>query len=126
VTTVETALSAMVFVMVLAGIVEAGQLLYSYAWVSDLAREATRYAMVRGSASGRAITASGVSSYVQSKAASLNTGALTTTTTWSPNNCNSPGCTVQVEVQYTFTGYYPFLPVSSVTVKSTSQMVISQ
>jgi len=108
----------------MAGIADAGYMLYTDVWVSTLAREATRYAIVRGSASGRAITATQLSTYVSQNAASLNTAWLTTTTTWSPNN--APGSTVNVKVQYSFHSIVPFVHINTFTLQSTSQMVIQQ
>jgi Flp pilus assembly protein TadG len=121
---VEASLSAMLLMTLLAGIVEAGQLLYDTAWISNMARQSSRYAMVRGSASTRAITAAQMTTYAQGIAGGLNTSNMTVTTTWSPNN--APGSTVKVKIQYTFHGYLPFLPINTVTLQSSSQMVISQ
>ena len=39
---------------------------------------------------------------------------------------NGPGCTVQVQVKYTFQFMLPFLPNGGIPMYSTSQMVISQ
>ena len=114
----------MLLVTFMAGIADAGYMLYTDVWVATLAREATRYAIVRGSASGRAITAAQLSTYVSQNAASLNTAWLTTTTTWSPNN--APGSAVNVKVQYSFHSIVPFIPISTVTLQSTSQMIIQQ
>jgi Flp pilus assembly protein TadG len=121
---VEAAISIVLLVTLMTGAVEACQLLYDDLWISNLARAATRYAMVRGSASGRAVAASDITTYVQAHAGGLKTANLTATTTWAPNN--SPGSTVTIKLQYTFHGYVPFVPVTTVALQSTSQMVISQ
>jgi hypothetical protein len=39
---------------------------------------------------------------------------------------NSPGCAVQVTVQYTYGFMLPFMPNSTITMSSTSEMLISQ
>lgn len=120
----EAGLAAVLLMTFMAGIADAGYMLYTDVWVSTVARDATRYAMVRGSASGHAITAAQVSTYVSQHAASLNTAWLTTTTTWSPNN--APGSAVNVKVQYSFHSIVPFVPISTFTLQSTSQMIIQQ
>jgi hypothetical protein len=39
---------------------------------------------------------------------------------------NHPGCAVQVQVTYQFKFFFPFLPRGTYSMKSTSEMVISQ
>src|ERR1700691_4949616 len=114
----EAGLSAVLLMTFIAGIADAGYMLFTDVWVANLAREASRYAIVRGSQSGRAITAAQLSTYVSQNAASLNTAWLTTTTTWTPNN--APGSTVNVQVQYSFHSIVPFLKISTFTLQSTS------
>jgi Flp pilus assembly protein TadG len=63
-----------------------------------------------------------------------NSACLTTTPTWpvqtnGPTACsttaNSPGCTVEVQVSYTFNFLFPLVHISPVTLSSTSEMVIA-
>lgn len=111
--------------------------LYAYHFLSNSAREATRYAIVRGSACTEfpptvtdcPATASEIQTYVQQNLAApsaglINPNAVTATTTWTPNN--APGSTVQVQLKYAFQFILPFLPSSGITMQSTSQMVIAQ
>lgn len=138
---VETALSAMLVMMIFFGIMEICMALYSYHFVSEAAREATRYAIVRGSACDSFSTAcpalaSDIQAYVGGLGyPGINASNITITTTWpttgasctpSSNPCNNPGNLVQVEVQYKFPLSIPFVPASKLTMSSTSQMVISQ
>jgi hypothetical protein len=81
-----------------------------------------------------------VTSYVQSiTPAGISPSALTVTTTWpgtAPSGAsgacstakgnNSPGCLVTVQVSYPFKFILPFLPKSTWTMTSTSQVVIAQ
>jgi Flp pilus assembly protein TadG len=140
---VEFAICASVLLALVFGIIELSLALYSYNYVSDAARVATRYAVVRGSAcSGMpdcGITADQLQTYVQGiaypgiKAANL---AVSTTwlsasssqpTTWTAcaNQCNAPGNAVEIEVTYSFPLFLPFWKSTSLSLSSTSQMVIS-
>jgi Flp pilus assembly protein TadG len=130
------------------GVVDFSRAAYAYHWVSNAARDATRWASVRGQncillSGGCPAVASDVQTFVQGLSVpGLNSANITATTTWSGkggdgNDCTnggvltskSSGCVVQIKVKYQFTFSFPYL--SSVTGKtlnlqSTSQMVISQ
>ncbi len=121
---IESALTAVLLFMLIFGIVGFGRAIWAYGWVSHAAREATRWAAVRGSESGRAAAASDVTNFVSQQLAGLtnNNNELNVATTWSPNN--SPGSFVQVTVQYTCTQIVPWVP--QIVVSSSSQMMIAQ
>jgi Flp pilus assembly protein TadG len=132
-TTVEFAICAVLLFTVLFGIIDFSRALYTYHFLSNSAREATRYAIVRGSACtswASACPAGGadIQNYVQSLAAPstglITPTAITATTTWTPNN--EPGSQVSVQVRYVFRFILPFLPSSGITMQSTSQMVIAR
>jgi Flp pilus assembly protein TadG len=141
-TMLESAVMISVLLVMLFGVIGFGNALYTYHFVSNTAREATRWASVRGSActgglsGGCPAAGTDVTAYVQSLSTGigLDPTKVTTTTTWvaPPGNLaictsppNSPGCVVQVQVQYSFQFLFPLLP-SGFTMQSTSQMVISQ
>jgi Flp pilus assembly protein TadG len=168
---VEYALIFLLFITMLLGIMDFCRMLYAYHFVSSAAREATRYASVRGStcdddsscslatpdtgpaAPGNTV----VQDYVTTLAipAGINTSStgcgstgnsacLTTTATWpvpTPESsfctanstapgcicyttANYPGCTVEVQVSYSFNFLFPLVHISPVTLSSTSEMVI--
>jgi hypothetical protein len=140
----ESAVMISVLLLMMFGVVGFGTALYTYHFVSNTAREATRWASVRGFACSQnppvlsqcPAQPSDVDDYVQSLSTGigLDPTKVTTTTTWvaPPNNLaacaahpNSPGCVVKVEVQYSFQFLFPLLP-SGFTMQSTAQMVISQ
>jgi Flp pilus assembly protein TadG len=166
---VEYALIFILLMTMLLGIMEFAAMLYDYHFVSNAAREATRWAAVNGSAcpsdgsctapvtcgssgcstcttSGCASAASAdITNYVDMLAmpAGINTSStgcggsacLTTTPTWpvqtnGPASCstagheNDPGCTVQIQVSYSFNFLLPLVHISPVTLSSTSEMVI--
>jgi Flp pilus assembly protein TadG len=116
---VEFVISAIIFFMVIFGIMNFAFMIYNYHYVDYAARAATRYAIVHGSTSPAPATAADVQSYV------TNTVGLTatTTTSWTPNN--APGSTVQVKVDYDFKPLTPLVPQAVLKLTSTSRMVIS-
>jgi Flp pilus assembly protein TadG len=134
---VEFALSVLVFLVLVFGILDFGRALYTYHAVSYAARAGTRYAIVRGSActgvSGCPATQGSVTSYIESVSPNLNPSDLNVSVNWVTGNTgcpagtsptDSPGCSVQVAITYKFIWLFSFLPATTMT--STSQMVISQ
>lgn len=137
-----------VILMIFFGVVDFGRALYTYNFVAHAAREGTRYASVRGITAGSTCsgtpfpancTASttGVTNYLRSSIPALDGTKMTVTTTWpvqtySPGLCstastkNSPCCTVQVNVSYSYSFMLPYLPTAAITMSNTSKMVISQ
>jgi Flp pilus assembly protein TadG len=138
---VEQALVLTILLAVIFGIIDSGRALYTYHFVSQAAREATRWASVRGSTcvgltGGCPADAGDVQTYVANVSGmGLNPAKITATATWpikpySSPACaasnNKPGCVVQVQVDYAFQFILPFLPSTGFTMSSTSQMVITQ
>lgn len=119
-TMVEAALTAIIFLMVLFGVVGFGRAIWAYSWTAHAAREAARWASVRGSKSGQ--PAPNVDAFVKSNMMGLDQNEATVTTQWVSNN--DPGSLVQVTVQYNVTQLVPWVP--AMTVQSTSKMVIAQ
>lgn len=136
--TVEFAISALLMLMLLFGIMECSLLLYSYHTVSNAARQASRWAVVRGSdclAASCPATADTVKAYVLTQVPLLDATQVAVTTTWSSSsNCTAPsasgpagpGCIVAVHVTYPFQLHLPLIPISTLTLSSTSQMVMSE
>lgn len=114
----EMALAGPLCFLLLFGIMELGRVIWLYDSMSHGAREAARYAIVRGAESGRAATATDIETYVRD-VVGLSTAQVTTT--WSPDN--QPGSVVQVHVQHPFVPVVPILP--SLSLSTTSRMVIS-
>lgn len=129
-TLIETALCFGILASLLIGAMMTGMLLFSYHFISEAAREGTRYAMVRGSMCSSWATACPASSAdVQNYVRGLDypiidSTKLGVTTTWAQGN--SPGNPVQVQVRYPFTLSIPFVSSRTVHLSSTSAMVISQ
>lgn len=149
---VEFAIAAVVLFTCIFGVMDCSRALYTYHFTSYAAREATRYAMVRGSTwTGTSCTttttavcdatSANVKSYVQSIVPpGIDSGtALSVTTTWpgtalsgsaasctTTNGNNSPGCPVIVQVSYSFNYMFSFLPATTLNLRGTSEMVIQQ
>ena len=146
-----------VLMTMLLAIADFSRALYAYHFISNVARDAARYASVRGSTCNSDLTCSNSGYY----SASGNTGPSTTTDiqdfvqnvplgidkssvtcptcatnaqTWpvlanSPTICsttaNAPGCTVVVQVNYTFHFLSSLVRNASWTFSSTSQEIIT-
>ncbi|HEX5234264.1 MAG TPA: TadE/TadG family type IV pilus assembly protein [Silvibacterium sp.] len=144
---VETAISASILLTVVLGLMQGFLALYGYHYVSYAAREASRWAMVRGSSchlNSATMTDCGASqdniqTYVQglgfpgidsskvTVTASWAVPTATTPTSWtSCAPCNDPQDMVTVKVNYAFPFNIPFLSNTTVNMSSTSSMVISQ
>jgi Flp pilus assembly protein TadG len=143
-TIVEMAVSCVLFVAVLFGVFEGCLASYTYHLISEVAREGSRWAIVRGSDCHKntpgldncGADQTAISSYVKSlsfpgidsssrmavTAAWYTPGATAACTT----QCNQPGNTVQITVNYSFPFAVPFIPRSTIRIGSSSRMVISQ
>jgi len=134
-TLVEFAISSAVLFMCLFGIFGLCGALYSYNFIADAAHDATRYALVRGSActgfTDCGVTSAQLQTYVRNLGyPGIVASNLTAAATWSGANTpnNAPGNTVSVTVTYTYPLNIPFWPRSGTILhlSSSSQMTISQ
>lgn len=149
---VEMALSCMILFAGLFGICQMALGMYFYQFTADAARQATRWAMVRGSTSCtntpslskcnastdditayvRALGLTGITSASITVTPQWCSASTSTPTTWgscSNTTSNAPGNQVKVTVSYPLTFSIPFIPSAkamSLSLSSTSQMVISQ
>ena len=140
---VEFAATATLLMMTFFGIFQTCLALYAYSFVSDAARLATRYAVVRGSScTGMAdcgITAAQIQTYVQGLAyPGINASGLAATTSWlsasstqpttwtvCANQCNARGNAVKIKVTYAIPIFLPYWKKGTISASGTSQMVIS-
>jgi len=120
---VEGALVMLVFLALIFGLMDFGRMVWVYTTIANGAREATRYAMVNGTASGHPASVAQIQAIVPSRSPGLDSSCLTTTVTFNPNQ--SAGSTVKVSVSYSFTPLAPYIP-GPITLKSSSQMMIYQ
>lgn len=139
-TLVELALALTLLLVFVFGTLDFSQAAYTYHFVSEVTREATRYAMVRGSACRSLpdcnVSGSQVGDYVKTLVpAGIDPSGVTVTTTWLDSgsgqcpagDLHGPGCAVNVKVTYTYRFNFPLISrLTSIDMSSTSQMVISQ
>lgn len=141
---VDTAVTMAVLFMVLIGTMKICIAIYTYHYISEAAREGSRYAIVRGSACTSFQSAcpantdgSDIATYVKNlDYPGISPTAMTVTSSYSgypsgvvctPSSaCNNPGNMVTVNVSYAFPLSIPFMPNHTYTMTSTSEMVISQ
>lgn len=137
-------MSLVLLLMLFIAIFEICLALYASHFVADAAREASRYAVVRGSSSctnspnltNCDVTADQIQIWVRNLGyPGINPQNLTVTTTWpstgsdcypSSSPCNNPGNPVSVQVTYAFPLNIPFWKSATINLSSTSQMVISE
>ena len=86
--------------MLTIGTVDVGRLVWSSAMLHHLAREATRLASIRGADSSSPVDETDIENFVNGQLIGFSPGEVAVTTTWAPNN--SPGGTVQVQLDYTY------------------------
>lgn len=114
-TMVEFSLGFIIFLIVLLGIMEFGRAVWTYTTVAHAAKQATRYAIIRGTA----IPASDadIRNVAERNAIGLSSSELGVFPTWSPDR--ERGSFVQVQVTY------PFRFLASNLVSSTPGVLIS-
>jgi Flp pilus assembly protein TadG len=134
---IEYALIFMVLMSLLLGIVDFSRALYTYHFLSNAAREATRWAAVNGAtcASDNSCAASASVADIQNFVANItppgvDPSKLDTDPSWPgtgatcPGGGNNPGCPVKVQVSYPFTFVVPFISTAPLTLSSSSEMTI--
>jgi Flp pilus assembly protein TadG len=120
---IEFAFVAILFFMLIFGIIEFGRLMLMYHHVGNAAREGTRYAIVHGSTSLTPASAADVENYIKT-ISPVDPNNVSVSTTWPDGNKN-PGSRVNVRVDYPFSFTLPIWFGPMITLESTSQMVIS-
>jgi len=120
----EFALIAIGLLTLIFGVMQGAYTIAAYNFVTYSARDAARYAMVRGATSPQPATTTDVKNFVLGEAQGVNSQGVVVTTSWVPNN--NPGNAVKVTVSYTFAPLARIASSLTLTFSSTSQMVISQ
>jgi Flp pilus assembly protein TadG len=149
---VEFAVCSLVLVAMLFTVLQVGLIFFDYNVISEAAREGARWAVVRGSTSCANTpnltdcdaTGAEIQSYVQGVTSSeISSTNLSVTTTWltatssgspattswatcSTGTCNAPGNAVNVKITYPFHLIVPPVTVTTISMSSASQMIISQ
>jgi Flp pilus assembly protein TadG len=146
---VEMAFSSTILFAMFFGLFQMTMASYVYQYVSDAAREGSRWAIVRGSSCSTntpnldhcGAASTDIQTYVRSLkypvivpanltvAATWYSPSSSLPTTWtlcSSGTCDSSGNLVKVVVTYNYPFSVPFVPARTISVSSTSQMVVSQ
>jgi Flp pilus assembly protein TadG len=136
---IEYALIFMLFMTMILGIADFGRLLYAFHFVSNTARDATRWAAVNGANCKSDLSCTAPATHTdienhvtQNVPAGIDSSKLTPTASFPSTtaNCtgtnpnNSPGCNVDVVVTYTFNFVFPFVSNKTLTLSSESTTVI--
>lgn len=144
-TQVEYALVFLLFMTMILGTIDFARALYTYHFLSNAAREGTRWAAVNGATCNNDSSCNGggymnngpanqadISTYIKNNLTPLgiDTSKLTVTASWpgTGSGCttaNSPGCPVQVQVSYNFSFFSPLVYKNGLTLSSSSEMTIS-
>jgi Flp pilus assembly protein TadG len=139
---VEQAFILPVMLALMFGVIDMSRALYTYHYVSYIARDATRWASVRSNTSINGSSVGQVQNYVSNvNGMGLDSSQVTSTTSYvAPSNLtplcpagatssnvnNKPGCIVRVTVDYNFKFIVPLIPGGGFTMSSESQTVITQ
>lgn len=128
---VEFALAATLVLTLIFGVIEFGRALFAYDLVAQAARVGTRYAVVNAAACKTSKTncEAAIKAYILARVTGIDPTQLVPAPAiaWQQVNgldCYDPGCYVNVQLAYNFS--FVALPLPAQTLKSTSQMVISQ
>jgi Flp pilus assembly protein TadG len=131
---IEFALISVMFVILLAGVVEMGRMVLVYTTIANAARAGARYAIVHGadqtvspSGPGNPCTCTNVKTVVKNFASAglVNTSALTITVAY-PGGNNNAGSLVTVTVAYTYDPFVNYFgTLLNKTLGSTSQGIIT-
>lgn len=119
---VESALSLLAFLLITFGTMEFAMAVQANNFCSWVARDAARWASVRGASATTPATSTSVASYVKNLAVGMDTSRFTVTTTFSPDN--SLGSSVRVKVQYVVVPLTWFVMKQNLTVGSTAEVKI--
>lgn len=152
---VESAITIVLLFVMLFGVIDFGRALYTYHFVANAAREASRWASVNGYSctsdpacpNGGPASAANVQMYVENTAPpgigtansvqmcpppSTSAGVLGVCASWPgngtlacPSGSNSPGCPVQVTVSYNFGFLVPLIHRGVLPMSSSSETTIS-
>jgi Flp pilus assembly protein TadG len=131
---IEFALISVMFIILLAGVVEMGRMVLVYTTIANAARAGARYAIVHGadqtvspSGPGNPCTCTNVKTVVKNFAGAglVNTSALTITVAY-PGGNNNAGSLVTVTVAYTYDPFVNYFgTLLNKTLGSTSQGIIT-
>jgi Flp pilus assembly protein TadG len=119
---VEFALLALIYIMMLLGVVEVGLYIADRQDLMSAVHSAGRYAIVHGSSSSSPASASTLEQLVGSHLVIISSASITANASFSPNN--NPGSTVTITASYTWKPIVPLLNLRNATISATSAATI--
>jgi Flp pilus assembly protein TadG len=128
---VEFAMCSVLLLALIFAVVEFGRMMLVYTTIANAARIGARYAIVHGSDNSATTTQiqTAVNGFL--KAGTVNTSSATVTVAYPgrPNgtgsNCTDPGCRVTVSVSYPYDPLLTYFSLGSITLRSSSEGVIT-
>lgn len=122
-TAVEFAFVAPVLFILTIGTIDVGRMVWSASMLHHVAREATRFASIRGADSASPASANDVQSFVNDQLIGVLPNEVTVTTNWTPNN--NTGGTVQVQLDYQYTFFVGgLIGLDPLPLQGDSQMIV--
>jgi Flp pilus assembly protein TadG len=118
---VEFAISSLVFLTMLLGVAEIARYVADKQDLMSAVHTTGRYAIVHGSSSSTPASAATLQAMVGSKLVLINSGAITASATFSPNN--NPGSTITITASYTWKPLVPMLPSATITATSAATIL---
>jgi Flp pilus assembly protein TadG len=119
---VEFALLSVVFFVTFCGIAEVARYVADQQDLMHAVHTTGRYAIVHGANSTSPATTASLQTMVASNLVLISSSAVSTTVTFSPNN--SPGGTVTITANYTWTPIVPLVGLPTATITATSSATI--
>jgi Flp pilus assembly protein TadG len=120
---VEFALVIPAFFILLFGFIQFSIIFFGYCNAKYASQVAVRYAIVHGSLSATPCTNIALTNIAKQYLWGAPSGAITVTSTWSPDN--NPGSTVTVRVSILYKTLIPFSSLSTIPVGASAQGTIS-
>jgi Flp pilus assembly protein TadG len=126
---VEFAMSALIALTLIFGVVEFSRIMLVYTTLADAARLGARYAITHGTipgSTGSTDPTAGVTAVVQKFLApgTVNINSATITTSF-PDGATTPGKRVQVNVSYHYNLLVSSLPMANITLSTTSEGIFT-
>jgi Flp pilus assembly protein TadG len=99
---IEFAFVAPVLFTLTIGTIDVGRMVWSHSMLNHMAREATRYASVRGAESNNTVSKADMQTYVANRLIGVDPGEVNVTVTWTPSNSSGGTIFIQLDYQYNF------------------------
>jgi Flp pilus assembly protein TadG len=126
-TLVEFSIVAVIFFVIVLGMIDIGRAVWNYNTLAQATREGTRFAIVHGAESDGPLgpgDEATISDHVVKHSSGMDTSALDIDVEWLDGD-NGVGNRVRVTSEYTYTPVMQFLNIFSFSMKSSSTMTIT-